>query len=279
MTSKFAQSGVPVKEMIDILQKCRSLPDDQKKRHLENLGSRVSSPEISMKMNEIINSTDTPNSLSNGTQIKNPQFDDPNIQSSGNFSMNTNTLIQDLIDELKSGERISESSFNFKKYSQSKTPPAAAKDDKKKSRGNPFRVLMGKVGKMLDHGLERRDIVRFLVKEKIWNEETIEKSIKIVKEYNKKKHLKSKGNTKEAQTLQQDAPEWPRSDAVDYSKKSTPDLIASILWLNSLMKVKPERADVKEVEDRSGVKTMIRNIRSELIKRGMAEAELSSLLK
>jgi hypothetical protein len=276
--NKFSQSGVPVKEMIDILQKCRSLPDDQKKRHLENLGSRVSSPEISMKMNEIINSTDTPNSLSNGAQIKNPQFDDPNIQSSGNFSMNTNKLIQDLIDELRSGERVSEVSFNFEKYSQSKAPPAN-KDDKKKSRGNPFRVLMGKVGKMLDHGLERRDIVRFLVKEKIWNEETIEKSIKIVKEYNKKKHLKSKGNKKEAQTLLQDAPEWPRVDAKDYSQKSTPELITSILWLNSLMKVTPQRADVKEVEDRSGVKTMIRNIRSELTKRGMGEADLNALLK
>jgi hypothetical protein len=51
------------------------------------------------------------------------------------------------------------------------------------------------------------------------------------------------------------------------------------LWLNSLTKVNPVRADVKEVEDRSGVKTMIRNIRSELIKRGMSEESLNSLLK
>jgi hypothetical protein len=51
------------------------------------------------------------------------------------------------------------------------------------------------------------------------------------------------------------------------------------LWLNSLTKVKPTLADVKEVEDRSGVKTMIRNIRSELINRGMSEASLNSLIK
>ena len=140
---------------------------------------------------------------------------------------------------------------------------------------------MGKVGKLLDHGLERRDIVRYLLKEKIWNEDTIEKSIKIVKDYNKKKHVKKdkSKSTKEAQTLLTNAPEWPKIGSVDYSKRSTPELITSILWLSSITKVNPIRADVKEIEDRSGVKTMIRNIRSELINRGMSEAALKSLLK
>jgi hypothetical protein len=275
MTNKFAQTGVPIEEMIDILKQCQSFPDHHKKRHLENLASRVSSPAISMRMIEIIQSTDTPNSLSNGLQIKNPQFDDPNIKSKENFNVNTNDLIRSLIDELRSGQRMSETGFNLQKFSQKKT------DDKKKSRGNPFRVLMGKVGKLLDHGLERRDIVRYLLKEKIWNEDTIEKSIKIVKDYNKKKHVKKdkSKSTKEAQTLLTNAPEWPKIGSVDYSKRSTPELITSILWLSSITKVNPIRADVKEIEDRSGVKTMIRNIRSELINRGMSEAALKSLLK
>lgn len=275
MTNKFAQTGVPIEEMIDILKQCQSFPDHHKKRHLENLASRVSSPAISMRMIEIIQSTDTPNSLSNGLQIKNPQFDDPNIKSKENFNVNTNDLIRSLIDELRSGQRMSETGFNLQKFSQKKT------DDKKKSRGNPFRVLMGKVGKLLDHGLERRDVVRYLLKEKIWNEDTIEKSIKIVKDYNKKKHVKKdkSKSTKEAQTLLTNAPEWPKIGSVDYSKRSTPELITSILWLSSITKVNPIRADVKEIEDRSGVKTMIRNIRSELINRGMSEAALKSLLK
>lgn len=275
MTNKFAQTGVPIEEMIDILKQCQSFPDHHKKRHLENLASRVSSPAISMRMIEIIQSTDTPNSLSNGLQIKNPQFDDPNIKSKENFNVNTNDLIRSLIDELRSGQRMSETGFNLQKFSQKKT------DDKKKSRGNPFRVLMGKVGKLLDHGLERRDIVRYLLKEKIWNEDTIEKSIKIVKDYNKKKHVKKdkSKSTKEAQTLLTNAPEWPKIGSVDYLKRSTPELITSILWLSSITKVNPIRADVKEIEDRSGVKTMIRNIRSELINRGMSEAALKSLLK
>jgi hypothetical protein len=275
MINKFAQTGVPIEEVIKILTQCKSLPDHHKKRHLENLASRVSSPAISMRMIEIIQSTDTPNSLSNGLQIKNPQFDDPNIKSKENFNVNTNDLIRSLIDELRSGQRMSETGFNLQKFSQKKT------DDKKKSRGNPFRVLMGKVGKLLDHGLERRDIVRYLLKEKIWNEDTIEKSIKIVKDYNKKKHVKKdkSKSTKEAQTLLTNAPEWPKIGSVDYSKRSTPELITSILWLSSITKVNPIRADVKEIEDRSGVKTMIRNIRSELINRGMSEVALKSLLK
>jgi hypothetical protein len=45
---------------------------------------------------------------------------------------------------------------------------------------------MGKVGKLLDHGVEKNDIVRYISKLKYWNKETIERAIDIVKEYNKK---------------------------------------------------------------------------------------------
>jgi hypothetical protein len=68
-------------------------------------------------------------------------------------------------------------------YNNSKT---AQVKKKKKTRGNPFRVLMGKVGKLLDHGVEKNDIVRYISKLKYWNKETIERAIDIVKEYNKK---------------------------------------------------------------------------------------------
>ena len=80
---------------------------------------------------------------------------------------------------------------------------------KKKTRGNPFRVLMGKVGKLLDHGVEKNDIVRYISKLKYWNKETIERAIDIVKEYNKK--------------LEQDKDEKPEkskktADTVDLDK-------------------------------------------------------------
>ena len=68
-------------------------------------------------------------------------------------------------------------------YNNSKT---AQVKKKKKTRGNPFRVLMGKVGKLLDHGVEKNDIVRYISKLKYWNKETVERAVDIVKEYNKK---------------------------------------------------------------------------------------------
>jgi hypothetical protein len=89
-------------------------------------------------------------------------------------------------------------------YNNSKT---AQVKKKKKTRGNPFRVLMGKVGKLLDHGVEKSDIVRYISKLKYWNKETIERAIDIVKEYNKKleqdkdKDEKSEKSEKTADTV------------------------------------------------------------------------------
>ena len=62
----------------------------------------------------------------------------------------------------------------------------SAAKKKKKTRGNPFRVLMGQVGKLLDHGMEKRDIVRYLDNKGMFNKETIEKAVDIVRDYNKK---------------------------------------------------------------------------------------------
>ena len=63
---------------------------------------------------------------------------------------------------------------------------AAKKKKKHDSRGNPFRVLMGQVGKLLDHGMEKSDIVRYLDKKGMFNKETIEKAVDIVRDYNRK---------------------------------------------------------------------------------------------
>ena len=41
---------------------------------------------------------------------------------------------------------------------------------------------MGKVGKLLDHGVEKNDIVRYIAKLKYWNKETIERAVDIVKD-------------------------------------------------------------------------------------------------
>ena len=273
MQNKFSQvsgSGVPVQELIDTLKDIERSDDvSARANQIENLRSRVMSPHHSQKLVEILGALEVPDQLGGGTSVVDPQ--------TGNKYPNTSNLIQDYLSELEALNKMSERSFNLEKFAQ---PPHG----KKKTRGNPFRVLMGKVGKLLDHGLARRDITRYLLKEKIWNEDTIEKAVKIVKDYNKKKRLKGHDKSEkdskkvEAQTLPNGPDrEWPRL-AVDYAKRSSGELIASICWLNSLMKVTPERADIKEVADRSGVKTMMKDIKSELIKRGMSEKDLSSIL-
>lgn len=57
----------------------------------------------------------------------------------------------------------------------------------KKKKGNPFKVLMGRVQKLLDHGIdERNQVVRTLMRQKgnRWKRETIEKAFTIVKDRN-----------------------------------------------------------------------------------------------
>ena len=83
----------------------------------------------------------------------------------------------------------------------------------------------------------------------------------------------------EASTLPNTAEDWGRVKK-DYSKRSTPELITSICWLNSLAKIDPKKTSfAKEVADRSGVKTMIREIRAELLKRDMSEQVLDFMMK
>jgi hypothetical protein len=108
---------------------------------------------------------------------------------------------------------------------------AQAPKKKKKTRGNPFRVLMGKVGKLLDHGIEKSDIVRYLSKQKYWNNETIEKAVDLVKDYNKKKERKTKSSS--------DVNLRTAADTIydveqDYNKISTIDLIHRAIFLMSV---------------------------------------------
>jgi len=254
--------GVTLDEIIKVLNHCMDENDPKTICvQVENLRSRCQTPEYSDRLGQILGAfkiPDSPMSIVTRDPVSNKPY--PNSKS----------LIQKLIHDLEGHKKMSNNSFNYNKYAQSK------KQDKKKTRGNPFRVLMGKIGKLLDHGLEKREITRYLLKEKIWNEETISKAVGIVKEYNKKKHRKVK---KEAQTLPNTAPDWPRLD-LDYSKRSTPELIASICWLNSLQNMNSkENAFGKEVADRSGVKTMISKIKNVLKERGMSEKVLDEIMK
>ena len=168
----------------------------------------------------------------------------------------------------------------------------AKKQVKKKTRGNPFRVLMGKVGKLLDHGASDHDIVRFLLKDGIFDEKTIRKSIEIVKDYNKKKHvhdgvdeadtdtnpfyhkagtpfnfakLAARENTGEANSLYDAKP--------DFNFRSTSELFARLRWLESLMAygAGTPQGDGKAAADKTGASSQISDIKKALRARGFED--------
>jgi hypothetical protein len=129
-------------------------------------------------------------------------------------------------------------------YNNSKT---AQVKKKKKTRGNPFRVLMGKVGKLLDHGVEKSDIVRYISKLKYWNKETIERAVDIVKEYNKKLEQGKDKDEKPAKSEK-------TADTVDLNKlvkdkeeveKKTKDVEETIEMINDTEETIESKKDVK----------------------------------
>jgi len=129
-------------------------------------------------------------------------------------------------------------------YNNSKT---AQVKKKKKTRGNPFRVLMGKVGKLLDHGVEKSDIVRYISKLKYWNKETIERAVDIVKEYNKKlekgknKDEKSDKSEKTAGTV--DLPKLVKEK--EEIERKTKDIEETIELINDTEEKNEKNASVK----------------------------------
>ena len=263
--------GVSIDEIIQCMNHCLNTSDlESVKGLVESIRSRVQHPEHSEALGQILQAMKIPDALGDGSSVTDP--------SSGKPYPNTKSIIKEYIIKLENEKKGHQkmSSFNLQKYSQNKEKP----HEKKKSRGNPFRVLMGKVGKLLDHGLEKRDIVRYILKDGIWNEKTIERAVKIVKDYNRKKHQNNK--KVKAQTLHKPSDNdkvFERVDA-DYKKRSTAELVTSVCWLNTCAKIDPNKYDfAKEVADRSGVKNMIREIKAELIRRGMSEKELNSLIK
>jgi len=205
--------------------------------------------------------------------------------------------------------------FNMVRFSASKKDRAREEKDKKKTRGNPFRVLMGKVGKLLDHGVDKNDIVRYISKLKYWNKETIERAVDIVRDYNKKLQ-QDKGDTKKtADTIDLDKLVKTKEEvekktkdikdtvqkiddtekskreasiktaAVDYDKKpnfqkrSTGELIMRACFLMDLQDYSKttKQGDFKDAADKKGVKEELKEIRAALTDRGFDKDELSML--
>ena len=156
----------------------------------------------------------------------------------------------------------------------------AAQKKKKKTRGNPFRVLMGKVGKLLDHGVEKNDIVRYISKLKYWNKETVERAVDIVKDYNRK--LKTDDDKDDAKDSKKEAVKTASlnyDESPKFHKRSTAELIARVCFLLDLLdysKSTPQ-GDFKDPADKNGAKEELAQIRKALVDRGFDKEELSML--
>ena len=170
--------------------------------------------------------------------------------------------------------------FNFTKYAQQK-----AREDrgKKKTRGNPFRVLMGKIGKLLDHGLSKRDIVRYIGKEKTWDDETVEKAVGVVMEYSKKKRKDEKKFQKDSSSennlvklAARDADKSIYEFEPDLEKRSTGELMARATWLKDLANYgeKTPQGDGRKAANKDGINAQLKLSRSALTKRGFEPNEL-----
>ena len=159
----------------------------------------------------------------------------------------------------------------------------AIEKKKKKTRGNPFRVLMGKVGKLLDHGVEKRDIVRYLAKLKYWNNETIERAVEIVMDYNRKKKKdsdkdeKSEKKASNESNIKTSALDYERKP--DFKKRSTGELMIRACFLLDLLESDKftKQGDFKNPADNKGAKEELKLIKEALVDRGVDKEDISNL--
>lgn len=286
----------------------------------------VTKDEMRQLMQKIISSNDNFGELSNEVTIIADRVQDKNlrhqlyklskalIMSNNNRTRTKDPITKELDPSYSDiANKIQETYLSEAKnvYNNSKT---AQVKKKKKTRGNPFRVLMGKVGKLLDHGVEKNDIVRYISKLKYWNKETIERAIDIVKEYNKKLEQekpqksekkaevvdldklveKDKEVKKEKDDLKKTVDKINDTDKKtasvkvaglnydskpNFEKRSTSELIMRACFLMDLQDYSKttKQGDFKDAADKKGVNEELKQIKAALVDRGFDKEELSNL--
>lgn len=259
-----SNSGVKPDELISLLKEIAADPNSAKsyKDRLEDIYSRISPENESIKndVSVIINSL---YHASNPRKVtKDPQTGKPD---KGPKELSIN-----LINKLKEKypEKVEEMPNSKVAYNH-----RVAQKKKKKTRGNPFRVLMGKVGKLLDHGVEKKDIVRYLAKSNYWTNETIEKAVDLVKDYNKKKKRKEEAS---ADNNIRTASLELYETTPDFTKMSTAELITRVLFLSSVLNTsKSDNSGKEPIKD--GAKAQLKAIKAAIKARGFDDEELQML--
>ena len=263
-----SSDGVSVKEMINILDKFAdsSIQNiNDVKTDLEEIFPKITREEYRKMISQLMNSIDYANDPKKRTKNPSTGKYDPTPQELAQRMKHKLNHIKDVNSQQSEKVGSTIMAFNSRQAQVKK---------KKKTRGNPFRVLMGKVGKLLDHGLEKKDIVRYLSKQKYWNNETIERAVDIVRDYNKKIKRDSKDEEPTKKSSQESnikTASYDYDTKPDFEKRSTPELISRAYFLDDLLaynKTTPQ-GDFKEAASKEGAKEELAKIKTELKNRGM----------
>ena len=266
-------NGVPGKEIISVLNKIVNFEASNKDiliSELESLLTKLSDEEIKNKISKIISAIHMASDPRKQTIDPETGKKDPGPQELAQ------KLIQIVHHKESSANNPSENNMESKASLYNHKTAQKVIKKKKKTRGNPFRVLMGKVGKLLDHGVEKNDIVRFIAKEKKWDNETIGKAVDIVKDYNKKLKTKKSEASTESRIV---TSAYDYTTKPNFEKRSTPELIFRVCYLLELddySKTTPQ-GNGKDAADKKGVKEEIKQIRQALTTRGMSKDEMDKL--
>jgi hypothetical protein len=260
-------SGVTKKEMIDLLRKVVQSENStlrEYKTDLEEIIERITRPEYKRRVSQIITAIDMAQDPRKRTKDPSTGQYDPTAQQLAERMMNKLSHLEHEEEQNHHTAGTKTMSFNNREAQVKK---------KKKTRGNPFRVLMGKVGKLLDHGIEKKDIVRYLAKQKFWGNETIERAVDIVRDYNKKKKQDSDDDKEVKEEKKASAEVNVKTAALDYDeepnweKRSTAELIYNAYYLDGVL-------NDKDAASKDGAAAELKKIKTELKKRGESLEEL-----
>ena len=264
-------NGVTKKEMISLLQKIVHAGNENLqvcKTDLEEIIERVTRPEYKKRISQIMTAIDMAQDPRKKTKDPSTGQFDPTAQELASRMMRKLSHLENE-EEHKNQHTAGNKTMSFNNRE-------AQVKKKKKTRGNPFRVLMGKVGKLLDHGIEKKDIVRYLAKQKFWGNETIERAVDIVRDYNKKK----KNDGEDDKKVKEDKKDKKASTEVyirtagldydaetDWEKRSTAELIYNAYYLDGVLEDKTSAS-------KENASAELKKIKTELKKRGESLEDL-----
>ena len=266
-------AGMTPKELKDFLNKLIRYGNRPPKELLEELGNlstsdKIKSDKIKDELRKIGNAY-----THGGATTRDPL--------SGKKDPTGHTLAQRLLEKLPGLSQTNQHQRSTEGTNVYNNRIAQTVKKKKKTRGNPFRVLMGKVGKLLDHGVEKNDIVRYLAKLKYWNNETIERAVDIVREDTKKN---KKDTDKFKETTDKEASSDKRTvvAALDYDrqpdfhKKSTGELIYRACFLLDVLESDKDTVQPldKPTVGKKEAKAELALVKKALVDRGLDQEEL-----